>query len=444
MRLRNFKLSVLFTSLSLFAFNQEIKDASVITEMHLGQQHYYILNETGTENFYKTSPNDLILNNNQFVQLRFNQRPDDMVEIIVPAFNEFLLARKIDVPVGGISPRLEFRLPKQVNDILFFESEKHIAEVHDLMTNYLATAPIKDVNIQNKLNLIENKFSGFVSYRQWFENKYDIKNDGFTALEITKMEKEDFINDDILKTFFNSRRFLGIKDSIYYYHEEGVILRFQKDNAAALAFVTDVSLTQDNNGYDVFQTDFNFQTQYTIEIISSKGGSLLVPEKGITIVTPILSYQSIPNFVYFAGSCQPLVKGLYFDVLRVILAPASSSDYDLGSISTTLTIQWGDGNTTVTNNYTGQTIYHTYPTSGIFHPLTTISFVDDNGYPVTLVDGTYSSGSPIEFNTSLTCSEDDKSLSGEVSSGNWKMTTEIWVNHNVFGHHIGAKTHAWK
>lgn len=416
--------------------------------MQFGQQNYYILNENGTEDYYKSSPYDVLLNINQSLQIKFTDRPDQMVEIVVPSVNEILLARKIETPAGGISPRLLYRLPKQAGDILYFESEAHLAEVQDLVRDYLADGPDNDINIQNKLNQIEGKFDGFNSYRTYFEKKYNLSTGSFTELEIEKILKEDFINDDVLKTFFNSYRLIGIGEKVHYYHQTDLILSFPIGNTQALEYVKEICRIQDSQDYDVFAPESGmYELMDYLEVTSGKY-EIPFPSKGAVWVSPEYSYYSIPVQFHLPENCNPYKKGLAMELNKVYhentQAGSQSTPVNLTSAGASLTIDWGDGVTEVFNNYDGSVKYHTYSSTNIYFPVTTLTFVDLYGVTRQIQDGNNTGGNDMSFTTSLACTDIDKNLWGQKTSGVWKMSCEIWVNHNMFGHHVGAATHAWK
>jgi hypothetical protein len=441
---------------------QEYKNATIIAEIPVGPQKYYILQEQISSEYYKTSVSNIGLIISEIVQLKFDNRPDDMVEVISPILNEFLLAKRIQSPVNEMDPKLFYQLPINVNGVLFFTSKDHLASVYELTDNYAHSNPESYEMVINRLDNIESNFSGFQSYRKYFDNKYELDIVTYSLEEIRKIEMENFISDEVLNTYFNSFRLIGIGDSIYYYNDRETILAVKSDNQAGINYLMGLARLKDSDEtFDAFSI-----TQLELEqnkVSYSNKRKKKYVSKGLYSIqvgsTTTVSYQTIPQPVNNPNpsSCNPKLKGIWVEIDYSIVDGASSSyasyTHDENGFlirTVTLIVNWGDGTTTTTNNYNGQSvIYHTYPNFQIYNVTTEVVLNDFlvSGSNVSVYDGQgYPGSSPIIMDCILSCGDNDKEAWDEKisSNGQWRMHAKGWINDNIFGNHIGGYTHAYK
>ena len=449
---------LLFVFISFQYFAQSEKPGEVISKIPIGSQYYYYLKENGTENYYKSSvTNNVELIYGQNVQLRFVSRPDSLIEVFDPNSPTIILAKLIKNTNNVNDPNavlanLKLRLPTVKDSILYFQSKKHFDEVYDLTNIYLTTQ--RNGKKSNKLlKKIEKQFDQYVSFNEAYELKYDLDNGSFTEKEIEIIETEDFINNEILKIYLNNHRFVGIGDSLYYYHNRELIISTHNSNYSKIIMLfKEVSSMETIIGYDAYNPHSEMW-QHRDVVYQSKVNPHNVVDIKNFLLLPEVRYYSHPVVQPFPETCNPYKKGLQVFVVKELLHESTGvtdppywyavQNWGIGQpVGTTgiLTVDWGDGTSDTYANYAQQFVYHTYATSGDFLPITTINF-----YSFSLQDGrNIPYGEDIYFNTSNACTNQDRSTNGTLTSGNLKLYAELYVNHNIFGHHIGSKTHAWK
>lgn len=310
--------------------------------------------------------------------------------------------------------------------------------------------------MDTKLDEIEqNEYPSFTSFRTHFDQKYNLMNGVFSESEIETMENADFINDEIHKTFFNSYRFMGVGDKIYYFHDINMTLVIDMSDTETLALLESVSRTQDNEGYDVLSSNasiFELRKAGKIKIKSPNHKTYPTHDgKGIGIVSGELQYQTIPDFGGFP--CDPYKKQLAVPELYESYVDSSdptNSYYESywGQAPVQLTITWGDGSSDqVIDNYNGEYIIHHYPVGvqATYYPTTEMKFMNSAGTITSVFDGNNTPvGHHIEFETFIGCTNENKEQWSQSTSGNWKMTTKIWVYDNWLGHQVGSRTWSYK
>lgn len=436
----------LFLLLSVFGYSQITKVAgTVIGEIQIGSQFCYILSENGTTNFYKSTVCSTELESNSAVTLVFSNRTDGMIDVRTDVSNEIILARLLVNDNNVVTTEILSILPRVNHEMLIFRSQEHLAEFYDLIDLSVSAASDSSAQIDEKLGEIEALFNGFVSYRKYFNDKYFSRDPSFTEDQITNLEKEDFISNEVLKSLFNSYRFIGIGDSLYYYNDVDEIVGFSEDHSSLLNQMKTISRIKDDEGISIFDTEANLLTKDEVALISkkmTKGG------KAFVFISSDYTYHSIPLLHHLVENCNPFKKGVKIELNEVYhpngpFAEGDYTPYDFNGAGASLFINWGDGTNQTVNNYNGGFVYHVYSGSQSYSVITTLTFVDLYGVTRQVTDGA-GYGTPIMFNTETGCSEQDASQSASSTSGNWKLTTKIWVNHNLFGHHIGAYSHAWK
>ncbi len=446
-----------FLFLSSNAISQTQKSATVLNVISLGLQNYCILVDDETNIYYKSSPyiKDE-LTEQQEILISIDNVDANQVEIISPTFNDRLFAYKINNTNDESFFPTEDKLPVLVDDILFFSSEEHVREFCDLMSFYIDHSS-QDETLDDKINLLESKFVNFTSFRNYLFTDYENSGNGITEIEIETLEHKDFMNDEIHKAIFNKYRLLGVGDSVYYYHSRDITIKFQKNDTLVMSIIKDVSQIDFNDPIDLFSGDYLDPIERKHERFVVVSNQIFWPagdaeDKGITIVNNSLGYQTIPY--YRNKDCDAFTKYIRVNEVYEVTFPNTPTDtnsytaYDLSNNNATLTIDWGDGSPVqVINNYNGEEIEHIYPTgiSAYYEPTTTLTFLNSLGTYTSVSDGVnVPGGVVILFDTYSTCTNGDKEQWGVLQSGNWKMTTKIWTQHNWLGHKFGAYTHAWK
>jgi len=398
---------LLFLSIGTIA--QTIVDATVVAVIPLGNQAFSVLNETGTENYYKTSPHvSGALNINQQIQIELHPN-NNVGRLIAPTLSEPLFCRIIqpNTPLEQVVNVLVY-MPQLENNILFFEDSTQIRLFYDEIVE-LSDRSNKELDLL--LNGIEAQFNGFVSYRTWFNNQYDWLNGAFASKEIERISKLDFMNDEIIKTFFNENRFIGIGDSVYYYHNQNVVVSAKKNyNRGILALS---ALPAD---YDVYGTGSIVLSDTALRAYSELYESGSGP-KGVAIVTDSLRYVSSPYKQNV--NCNVHTKLLRLEVTEYFTNTSGNTILEPYYNNGTLSINWGDGTPIqVINGYNGEWVSHYYSiTAQTYNPLTTFEFTDRNGNAQTLEDGNGTDGQPINILVEFACTDIDKDLYGEMESG---------------------------
>ncbi|MBK6952785.1 MAG: hypothetical protein IPH24_12245 [Crocinitomicaceae bacterium] len=66
-------------------------------------------------------------------------------------------------------------------------------------------------------------------FRTHFNQENNWLTGSFTLEEIERIAMKDFVSDEILKTFLNAERFVGVGDSIFYWHAGKIQIAIHKD-----------------------------------------------------------------------------------------------------------------------------------------------------------------------------------------------------------------------
>lgn len=163
MRTKNF----LLMSLLLWTFygaGQNITDGQVVGTVPVGNQFYSVINETGSENYYKTSPHSSTeLKQGQSVKLEFSGNSTNQAKVIAANLQSNLYCHLIPQN-GGNNPLLEIlgNMPVLENEILFFEDTSQIRIFYDLLN---AIIDGSNLGMDEMLDLAELQFPGYESYR---------------------------------------------------------------------------------------------------------------------------------------------------------------------------------------------------------------------------------------------------------------------------------------
>lgn len=454
------KFIFLFISFSTFAQNE--KPAKIISEIQIGNFSYYMIEEDQSKKIYKTVATE----HNRFIYGETVEVNDvNSSDLLIPVKdlknNQTIMSERIvdnSASINtGIPQDLLLRLPKEIDGIFYFQSQKHFLEVYDLTLNYIETT--NDNSEKKMLKKIEKVFPNYNSFNKFFNNKYDFTNIGYTSDEVTKIEKEDFINDEIIKTFLNNDKLVVMGDSLYYYYDKDLILSMNfksLNNEVKQNYITKLRTIESNKinlnlslweDRDVFL--FDEQVVY-LSNVYGKGKNKSTGYEG----TPGESdryntHLNVTNVI----NCLPFRRAVVINTGTQEWIPpttnangipvdgfyATEEAYDVSTTGATLKINWGDGSPIeIYNNYNYERRFHNYATIGDYTVTTTLIFETALGTELTLSDS-------YTFHvTGELCTENNEEEYGSNESGIWKLTAKNWVKHNAFGNHVGAYTHSWK
>ncbi|MGV3612640.1 MAG: hypothetical protein ACO1N0_16900 [Fluviicola sp.] len=425
-------------------------NAFVIGEVPLGNYSYYIV-ESGTT-YYKstiTSPRSIPVNST----ISINFKSDGLYNYFNLSNEEVFFQALEDDDSQTIPDDITWILPEMREDILFFENESHLLEFQDKVNNYLTgfSGAIQEV----QMNKIMSNFGGFYSFNQHIIDHFDFVDREFTEKDIEDLSEIDFVNDPILKNLLNSHRVLGIGSDVHGWYSTDLIISLPVSSLPSLKAklydtFEDARMDPWDPMNDLFRSDDVIYTSDT----KTKKPKL----KNILSIDPTLVYQSIPTAIHIVESCNKLKKAIKMEVFETITYGSGaniSTDHHRFAGTVNLIIDWGDGSSQTVSNYSHTTqIEHTYSSEGNFYPIVKTLFTNYYGQASYMYDGTYaptttmgtgaSQPAPIDFVTNQACSESDKQLYKSKIVGSYGLEAKIWVNHNLFGHHIGSYTHSWK
>jgi len=440
MRLKNVILSLCLLAISIGAIGQSLAPGTVSAIVSLGIYDIAVINETGTSSHYKTgpyTPGSLVQNEN--VQLDFF--PNDPTSAYVTSNNlqEMVIGVLVTNPTG-----INWTPPELEGDILFFTDEAHYAAYVSQIEVYLT-----DKEEHDGLDLIEGEFQGFISYRTEFNNEHNWLTETFTEEELDEIYEEDFLHNNIHKTLLSRYREVGIGNKIYYVHEPGVVISFDKTFTEGLTI-----LRGQPEGFDAYNG--NIMEEEEFDYVHVDGVvmplSILVPP---TQLGDDYQYRYIadPVVELIPAACQNTYVRLELDFSAERKAIVTSqqgqatnwTNYTNSIGAGTLVVDWGDGPPETFTNYDGQSyVYHTYATGGLKTPKTTFTFTGALGTTRILYDGVGTTGKQFSVTLGAPCTSASKSLVGAKNSGSWRLTAKIWSNNYFLFKDIGSHTHSYK
>ena len=421
---------MLALALSTTAIAQEVKKATVAAILPLGSQEYSILHEDASDNYYRTSPYPAgTFVHNQLVELH----KTEVIRVISPSLHEYLYAQPMSSPGSGNS-RLPFSdLPVLDNEILFFRDEAHARTFYDQLRESLELDDNPEIAADDKLDVFEEYYPGFLSYRSLLRKKHDRENGSFTQIEIEAAVAEDFVNDDVQKTFLNHNRMVGIGNTVYYFHQKDVTVKTDRSNFPEIAVLAGLDAE-----IDLYETSIPNQKGH-FEIIAPGINSAMKSEAFIDDNNKVVVQPWLNNV-----DCDIYTKELLMNIQWGTFDDGTNQwDYDPYHVnhgSVQLTINWDDNTPLqVIDEYTGEWINHTYPTTGDYKPTTIVAFPGG-----TLEDGEGTNGSPILFKVQYACAGFSSSVYGANIVGNRMLVSKLWKTSNMFGTHVGSFSHSWK
>lgn len=435
------KLLSLVVGLMCFSIQtlaQTQKTAHIIGVIPLGSNEYALLQEEATENYYKTAPypmGELVLN--QTVKLQPTDPATGQVQVIANTLTRPLFAQpvKTDAAAPTVLPR--FTPVVVTNGILFFQNKKHIAQVYNALTDFTAQG-----DIDEQLDFFQAEYDGYVSFRTSLINKYNWLKGSLTPTQLAALYAEDFIADEIKKTFLNKNKLVGVGDSVYYFHTINQIYRVAKENRTVLGLFE--KLEQEDDPFDPASATFEHMLEVDVMAGSTAGGTRgavsvdTESEDSCWYVTR-LRYRN--DFM-----CDPYSKGFGIHVVEYFKpdgGPIDSMLYWEGGM--TMEVDWGDDVTETIDGYDGEFVNHTYPEYGYYNPQTQLTFTDRYGNEQTIRDGTEAEGGfDIEFDVDVACGNTDAIDYEYDNEGGYQIVGRVWINNNILGSHIGSFTHLYK
>lgn len=433
-------LMALTLCLNFSTIAQSLIEARVIGTIPLGTTVYSIIHESNSDNTYKTSPHSIgALLTNQVVQIRQTENGSDQVEIIASSLTTTLYADLIIQEYNNQNSLPSFTELSIENDILFFEDRAHIAAVYDALTRFTDQS-----NIDEQLDIFQAEYPSYISFRQYIINKYNWINGRLNSQDLLNLYQEDFIADEIKKTFLNENRMVGVGDSIYFFHDLGEIYRFSKENVSLIGLLEDMD--RDDEPFDPASPVF----QHILEIDILDGNRTLVSQDRGEISVETDSEDScwyVTRLTYASDAdCDPFTKGFSIHLVEYF-QPAGgvrdSSVYWVGGM--TLEVDWDDVITSTHNDYNNGFVYHTFSDYGDYYPQTSVSFIDRYGNEQTINDGSeIEDGFTIEFNFENACGKNDALEYNHDNEGGFQIVGRVWINDNILGNHIGSSTHLYE
>ncbi len=424
--------------LNVQSMAQTLKDGHVIGTVPLGSSEYSIIHEDNSDHYYKTSPHTTgELTTNQFVELSFDQAETDQAEVITATLTSTLFCEIMqeESPAPTVLPT--FTEPTVENGMLFFQSTQHIAEVYEALTNFTDQG-----DIDEQLDIFETAYPGYVSFRMYLITKYNWLQGALTQQELTNLYYEDFIADEIKKTFLNDERMVGVGDSVYYMHDLGFIYAVHKDSNDVIQALADTDRED-----DVLEPSGSAY-KYLLEIDIRKG-HIEGEDRGTVIVDPDDDGDSCwykTRLVYRNDvDCEPFVKGFSIYLVEYYLPEGGTLDSSTHNGILSHEIDWGDGTSQTISGYSGEFVNHTYPDYDEYFPQTVITFNDRYGNTQTIEDGNESDdGFDIEIFVNASCGKNDALDYIFDNEGGYQIVGRVWINDNFLGNHIGSFTHLYE
>jgi hypothetical protein len=447
------KQSSLIITFLLFGFlvkAQSVEIGQVKAILHIGDLDISIIQNNTTGTLYKTTlyPKGM-LDDNQAVELMKLTTPD-LVEVVDISNDITIHAKVINAPTTNVNEELAYLLPEEENGILWFLSQEHLFTTYLLMDDYLLDGGENRLSSDEKLNLIESEYAGFTSYRTFFEQKFNLLEGSFTDVEIERIENLEFVNYEVLMTFLNKYRMIGIGDKVYYYHESDVIVEFNKDNLEILNLFESIAILIGEQDISIIGNDsplLNLIAAGEASVLSNK---TRVFSKG-SIYDQITGYgyQTVGVVNNDIDACLPMRKSLKLTVSFYETGQYSNyQSYSLVGNGATLVVNWGDGVTISYPNYDGTyAVIHDYLIEGTYEASSQLTFTDFWGSTQVIYDGVNApngAGIPLTYVASAVCTTADGQKTGQGVSGNWMLSAKLWVTHNFLGTHVGSYTHSWK
>ncbi|MGB0933989.1 MAG: hypothetical protein ACPGU5_06880 [Lishizhenia sp.] len=439
------------TGLGFWSSAQNLITVDVLQELDYGGIHLYIMTDGQTNINYKSSASQTdILDVGNSVELDLSVSTGDY-PMYIDGSSSTLIARAVASSNSNsgfnMTNNILYNLPYQEGDILFFENTQHIIDLSEL----LYEQENADINSNPSLEdssivfAFENEFPNFVSFREGMMITFvDQEVDGYDSDDMDAYYAYDHIHDNALKSFFNKYKLIGIGDSVYYYHNTNQIAHCHKDSTSSVQILREA-------GNELKEDDIFFGNDLlldpNIEMNSDKYD--VIKGKDIIYITSGSSHYSYSSIAYREidnQNCNILKQGFRYEINKSLIDPAQQWLLDLSTYSNQMIIDWGDNSPLeIIDNYGGEIVYHTFPTENVYYA--TVKFtLYDNAFNIiqTLEFNDNSTTTELDFNTFGACTILDDTEHTYKELGQWRLSSRLWVNHNIFGKHVGSYSHAWK
>ena len=426
--------------LSLKTHAQNLIDGRVVGTIPFGNDAYSIIQEEQGDNTFQTSPHPMgALQANQTLQLLINQDNEHQVEVIASSLSTPLFAQLVTIEPNINTTLPNFTEPIVENGILFFQNKAHIAEVYEALTTFTDQG-----DMDEQLDIFQAEYPGYRSFREYIIQTYNWLEGSLSQQQLSELYDEDFIADEIKKTFLNENRMVGVADSVYYFHDIGGVYRFGKENRSLIQIFEDMD--RDEEPLDPASNAF----QHILEIDIMDGNRKIVSHDRGEISVETGSEDScwyVTRLTYASDvECDPFTKGFSIYLVEYF-QPAGgvrdSSVYWVGGME--LEVKWGDGSISNFDNYNNQFIYHTFAEYVVYHPQTKLIFTDRYGNEQVIEDGNETEdGIDILFNIKASCGKNDALEYNHDNEGGFQIVGRVWINDNILGNHIGSATHLYK
>lgn len=267
------------------------------------------------------------------------------------------------------------------------------------------------------------------------ENGLNFRSVRKSLLEMTpeRSESEDWLRDDIRKTLLNEDYEILIDGYKYVYYSENQIYKFPESDYVQENLLKSLTKGDDDN----------------IPVESLKEPTELISEKKIW--RKFLSQRGgsdyASNCVY---TCEPVIQKFACLPLKIRLNAQHFANYTINGInsdivgapvqSTNWMIDFGDGSDPVFSEGWACTVDHIYPASGAYTIKLSLGYEDYCGEPFVSVSDAYY----ITVELSESCYGGNHSVVAHDENGGKRMTSELWVKHDIFGEHQVATTRSYE
>lgn len=332
----------------------------------------------------------------------------------------------LETTSSGIPKEIDcdIQLPTLRNQTLAFNSTQHLQEYYNWLKSSVYTRDTVLYPTQDSLlSVIENAL-----------NFRSVRNN-LLQISIERNDEEDWLRDDIRKSILNEDYEVVIDGYKYVYYSENQIYKFPESDYV--------------------------QEQMLKEL--TKGDDEIVPVRSLRDSTELLSksitwrkqrsnrgggdYAS--NCSY---SCDRFIQRFACDPLKIRLNATHLADFIINEINANITndpvvstnwmIDFGDGSEPVFTEGWSLQLDHRYPVNGNYTIKLSVGYEDYCGEPFVSVSDIYYE--PIEVSEG--CYNGNKSVIAHDESYGKRMTSELWVKHDIFGEHQVAttKSYEWK
>lgn len=451
-------LIILFSTFG-FSFAQ-MMNARVLGYVPIGDLRYYMLQDENLGNYFKSEVTELDnLQYGDLVQINSEQDINGYQKVF--DLSETYLFKAVQQNANGsstdpdyVDPSVLYRLPNVYRGMLVFENKEQFDELYSVIDDFLETKKAT-TGKDYALSLIQKTLNNYISFREFFEQKYpgeEINEEGYTETEIEKIEKEDFIHDEIYKFLLNKFRMVIIANEVYYYHDFYTSIKYNLDELDRLKYENErISLLEDinllNDGiYLPYDKDVDVLSDFVfipkdLEVVTKPGPVEKSYLRASHAITTFPNFCDIHKIKFRVNT--------FFGTTTINDPNNQESLYQLTGVNNAfIFINWGDGTSQTVYNYQNEDIEHfyglpmTYDISyTLVFTLNGVSYDFKDGYPANL----YPNQNPIKWTIpNGVCNYLNDHESQWKQNGDWKMYASSWVSSNWLANRVGALTHSWK